>query len=231
MFMPIIPPITFDIPKDYVLSYRGANISGTTAIDDAGNYDGTLVNGVTTRTGPDGVNNAFSFDGTNDYINTGYKTNGGDYTISAWIYHDTNNTQDAVYAEVNASNNSYGAYLNTLDGIIYAGHYNGLGSSPGNNNVIIEEPSPGTGVWYHIALVRKNNDVNELYVDGLLVGTESTGNNTTASSFTGKIGGNPDYTGGGGGTLRAFDGGIDLFRIYDRALSAGEIGRLANEVS
>src|SRR3990167_5402647 len=74
-----------DITNGLVSHYKLDETSGTTATDSAGTNTGT-INGATPTTGK--INNALSFDGTNDYVNAGNPASLTDInvkTISAWI--------------------------------------------------------------------------------------------------------------------------------------------------
>ena len=78
--------------------------------------------------------------------------------------------------------------------------------------------SVNDGLWHHGAVVHFGVDDYNMYVDGVL---ENNGQMTTAVVKNG-IG----YIGIGGGT-EYFNGSIDEVRIYNRALSAGEVALLA----
>ncbi len=73
------------------------------------------------------------------------------------------------------------------------------------------------GQWHHVGFTYDGNDLN-LYVDGSLVDTDSTGSPVTFAY------GNAYYL---GGFANSFDGKIDDFRYYSRALDAGEVATLA----
>ena len=83
------------------------------------------------------------------------------------------------------------------------------------------------GTWKHLAVVVGSN-VGTLYVDGIAVGTNSgmtlhPGDlQETANNWIGRsqFSGTPQFD-------PYFDGQIDDFRVYDRALSAAEIATLA----
>ncbi|MGJ8697925.1 MAG: LamG domain-containing protein [Verrucomicrobiaceae bacterium] len=81
-------------------------------------------------------------------------------------------------------------------------------------------PASGSGIWHNIVLSAVHGGDANFYVDGLLEGTASgvnigqSGDNTNMLM----IGGNPDRAG------REFHGLIDDVAIWDRALSASEVG-------
>ena len=77
-----------DITTGLIGHWKFDEISGTTATDSSGNNNnGTLTNGPTWTTGK--INNALSFDGTDDYVNAGNPPSlnlTSSFTLSAWVY-------------------------------------------------------------------------------------------------------------------------------------------------
>ena len=208
------------IPSDYDLFYTMDSVTGTTLEDETGNYDGTIVNGATQVSGH--IGQALNFDGSNDYVNSTYKTNGGSYSIACWVYRDTRTTQDAIYTETDTTTNSYGAYMVMrvdLDEVLVGHFKNAAGFDSQSVSIPLAE-------WFHIVFVRINNVSHEVFINGASVGSVSCADITNTSTFTGKLGGNPDYN---QPALRPLDGKIDQFRIYDYALSESEILAIYNE--
>jgi len=97
----------------------------------------------------------------------------------------------------------------------------------------LSDPDPATEDWsfYVVTIDRSGSAASlKLYKDGLVVNEddlEGLGPDVlpTASPFI--VGARANYTGGGGGN--DFQGVLDDIRIYDRALSAGEVRALFNE--
>ena len=79
--------------------------SGTTASDSAGTYSGTLTNGPVWTTGK--INNALSFDGTDDYVTagTGPTLANQSFTVSAWAKRNTTGTDDWLFTQGSAATN------------------------------------------------------------------------------------------------------------------------------
>ncbi len=75
---------------------------------------------------------------------------------------------------------------------------------------------------WHFVVGTYDGSISRLYIDGSLVASDVHGI-TIFHSRNVLIGGRPDWT---TGVARYFDGLIDEVRIYDRALSGGEIGEL-----
>jgi hypothetical protein len=96
----------------------------------------------------------------------------------------------------------------------------------GNPNDLSSGVTPTTGAWTHVAVVSDTSASNqyEIFVDGT---SEATGDlpDPGGVSDSNVIGGQPS------GDYRYFNGLIDEVRFYDRALSASEIGDLANNGS
>ncbi len=93
------------------------------------------------------------------------------------------------------------------------------GQSSTGTNVDAIGPAAVAGEWVHYAAIRKNNDALYVYINGVLGGS---------AAFT--TPGNPAVTswiGDEGGTANHFGGLLDDVRVYNKALSVGEIRILA----
>jgi hypothetical protein len=75
--------------------------------------------------------------------------------------------------------------------------------------------------FHHIAYVY-NGSILTMYLDGVAIGSETLDLNTTASTLC--VGGEVS----GSSCVRLFNGNIDEFRIYNRALTSGEIETFVN---
>jgi len=88
------------------------------------------------------------------------------------------------------------------------------------------------GEWHHVAAVLDNDgtpNVNEvrLYVDGVLDAASSAGDRTVDTMVWGA---SPEVgIGAWPGAGRCFEGVMDEVRVYERALSAEEVGVLAGQ--
>lgn len=208
------------------LWYKMTDISGTLVPDSAGTNDGSLTNGPTVVSGDLG-GSAVQFDGVDDYIDTGYKTSGGNYTISAWVNVNSLTNNGTIYGEVDSTSNSYGALLWFPSGVLTFGHFK---NTPGDYDsaAMASSFSSYLGQTVHICAVREDGVANRLYLNGTEVASEPCTSSTDAATFTGKIGGNPDFA--SQSPPRWLDGVVDRdFRIYDRALSAQEVADLYAE--
>jgi len=183
------------------------------AANNATNSGGTSVNDATRG-------NVLNLSGGASEQITGLFGKPANVTLSAWVNLTSAGTSGA---DVISLGDSVGIVLDNggrLDGFYYNG----------NNwpQTFYSGTLAGTG-WHHVAFTfDKTNQVVQLYLDGSLVGSQSTLTdsityNQGANTFIGKH--------GNGGTTWNFTGEIDDVRIYNRALTAQEIATLANDLS
>lgn len=209
-------------------TFDGNKLTTTTATDSspsAGN--GTLTNGPVPTLGK--IGQALNFDGTDDYVDGGissiFNFGSSDFTITLWVY------------PTNVTAGQYKALIGTHQGSNYA---NGRGWSivmnvdnggdlyfvAGNDTSTPWEIAYGINAglpinqWTHIIITRSGNSF-QWYKNGLAVAsgmtdTDSIGNATYNLQI------------GNTGNERYFTGSIDDVRIYNKALSAGEVGQLYN---
>ena len=207
-----------------------AYYTGDGTPDDAlGNYNGTWVNGTTYGTGK--INQGFSFDGVNDYVNLGdVLDNDGTQaqSVSFFVKLNTLNSQ-ALVVKMNNSipYNGWGVglYLNKI-------HYGFFNSVPSimaqteNNQVLT------TGVWYHVVATydgSKNASGIKVYIDGSL-GTQNIRSNSLGSNSSSSIGIKTTISSRNGGTI-PINGLIDEVGIWNRELTPTEVTELYNSGS
>jgi hypothetical protein len=192
------------------------------ALDSVGVRHGTPTNGAAFA--PGFVGEAFSFDGVNDRITptsdliTGVMDN---FTMEFWV--NPNSTRPTtVEANSGVSGTSAQRYA------IFPGHGGavgaGVGVSVGTNGISVFEhgsnfmPSPlvhhaAISGWTHVAVAYQAKQPR-LYVNGSLVRTGLTSTRQSVSPSAGV----------GGHAYGYFGGLIDEVSIYDRTLTANEIG-------
>jgi len=193
---------------------------GTTAVDASGNgHHGTLVNGPQWTTDP-----ALDFDGADDHVDVGtFDVSGSALTIAAWI-------QSRNLANCSSSDCRI---LSKATSTAEADHWFmlstiGSGSSAvlrfrlktdGTTSTLIA----GSGglpenTWVHAAAVYDGSTM-ALFLNGILVGSTPKSGSLSGNAGVGVwIGSNPPLA-----SSKPWDGLIDEVRIYDRALTAGEI--------
>jgi hypothetical protein len=188
--------------------------SGTTARDSSGfGNNGTLNNGPTWVTGR--IGDALDFDGTDDYVDCGDDESlniTGNITLSLWVNTDTvaSGTHRSYLLKGDTSyalkQNSWG----NIEFFVYIG---------GWQAVTLPADESFNGVWHHLAGTYDGSQI-KLYVDGILRDTKN---------YTGAIGTNTAIVsiGSDSGTRRYCDARIDDVRIYNRAITAMEVIKLA----
>ncbi len=201
--------------------------SGAIAYDSAGSNDGNVY-GATWTTGQ--IDGALVFDGNDDYVGLGTPASldnlpVDDVSITAWIYDEY----------------SSGSTWGTVAGCYY--YYRGwclrtYSNASGDRSLHFQVPhSPiwsecrsadgtiSTNTWHHVAAVwYAGTKTAKLYIDGTETAYQKTisgaGTYLSDGSREKEIGSIP-VSGGNAGHF--FKGTIDEVRIYDRALSAGDI--------
>jgi hypothetical protein len=192
--------------------------SGTTVYDSADSHDGTLVNGPVWTTGQ--IDGALSFDGADDYVDLGNSSGLKPplpVTISAWIKLNT------YGCPLSLDQPDYGIFCYADIVSAFRAFYcdgGGVGSSHrrGKTGTTVL----AAGRWYHVAaVIRDQTDMN-IYVDGADDGGtySGTGGDLAYSSGNSYIG---RYS------SQYFNGIIDDVRVYNRALTAEEIGQIYQE--
>ena len=181
-------------------------------------YDATTAVASTAATGHSGY--ALNCDGTNQYATIAKELTFGDnVTISAWVYSTDNTKQAMLYC--------FGAktWMNEKSGQtgkLAAGMEPGWGQTSGAyNNVVTDSAAIPQGRWVHVAVTYEGTTA-KLYRDGELVATKVLLNKP--SDYNGSY--TQNFIGRSATAWTAdpkFQGYIDDFKIYNRALSAAEI--------
>ena len=158
---------------------------------------------------------AYEFDGTDDFVNLGTDSglnllNGG--TVAMWV--NTDNITDRRFAG-KGSNGAWELLSETTDNKVK------FRVNDGSVKNVIGTTALSDGTWYHIAGVYdKSAGEIRLYVNGTLENT-TTGVGQIATINTATYLGRNE-----GGNY--YDGKIDDVGIWDRVLTATEIGKLVN---
>jgi hypothetical protein len=182
--------------------------SGTNAPDDSGNaYNGTLNGDAGWTTGQ--IGNAVDLDGSGDFVSVPLDIDPiSQISFACWAYPRTNGDR-AVFGN---SDDGFDRALTARFGqwCIFTG-----------NNFAYTSVDIVVDTWVHIALVFETDNIR-LYLDGELAwsnGAAGTGWNGASTFYIGSV---------SGGGESYFDGLIDDFRIYDGALTAGEVLALSS---
>jgi hypothetical protein len=165
-------------------------------------------------------NLALQFDGiANQVVITGYKgiLGAGNRTVAAWI--KTTNTGTLFYWGVPSNNGQkWAVRVQNSNGTL------GALRAECQGGYIVGNTDLRDGLWHHVACAFTNNSTSitnvKLYVDGLLQGV-SAQKDTTINTVA-----NGDVLIGCDNAPLYFSGVMDEVRIYNRALSAGEVASL-----
>lgn len=176
------------------------------------------MNGPTFIAGKFG--NAISLDGSNDYvsvINSDTLNFGtGDFTIAAWIKRQAIGAEDTILSKTATGSWTGGGkefFINGDDSRLSFGVFN-----------VDEVCSTGTivndGLWHHAAVsFNSQSSAVTFFIDGVAKGGGTLDMPADVGGHVVKIGGHP---------LHYFGGQLDEFRIFNRALSSGEVQSIMN---
>jgi O-glycosyl hydrolase len=210
------------------LAWYQADTAGTTLADSSGHgktaaMTGTLNSNYNFTSGIEGTALHLVSGGTPavEYASlpSGIVSGLNDFTISTWLNVDTLNTWSRIF--------DFGTGPNFTNVNMYlTPRANGTGgplrfaitTSGSGNEQRLDGPVLSAGTWYHVAITLSGN-TGTLYVNGAVAATNTSMTihpaslGTTTQNFLGKS----QYSDPG------FQGSIDDFRIYSRALSASEV--------
>ena len=189
-----------------VQSYPG---SGNTWYDLAGSLVGTLTGGATFSSADGG---SISFDGVDDYVDTGITTEldfvHTDATHEIWVNYDV------IENQVMGGHNSKRFYMGVTAATKFAWGIQSANNWDSGNAVV----SATAGVWYMLTSVADGTTARG-YFNGVNTGTTFTYTAGTSYNPSGYLIG-ALHNGGFEGGL---DGKVSIVKIYNRALTAAEI--------
>jgi len=168
------------------------------------------------------TNGAYLFDGTDDYLSAdvtdagGTRLSGGNLTLCAWVYPTSfagaGGNSDDVALSYGAGGNSVAIGFASNGGSIEIRGGSGVSATRGTD---FDSHEYGLNRWTHLC-ASDNSTGLHLFADGELIkSTAGTSSNIAASGFN--IG--RDVNGGSG----YFSGRVDDVKVYNRALSQGEV--------
>ena len=186
------------------------------ALDSSGNgNDGTLHNFVSPHGWVSGMfGQALSFDGSDDYVDCG--TNvviTTAITIEAWINPSAFTNYDAIVANFVWPTNPEGYSFRVMDNgkLVWRAVLSGNSAYSITSDSIME-----AGNWYHVVLTH-DASCTRLYINGILDKEDTPGGTIVNLGKSLKVGWDT-YA-----ADRVFNGTIDEVRIWDEALTAGQI--------
>ena len=204
-----LSPAHADPPTNGLVAYW--NFDDGTATDVTGNgHDGVILNGVWTA---GAVRNCLEFSGDGN-VTFAQIDLGSAWTVSLWM--QMSEYQNGANAILGNSGDEYIFEIPTGGPTPYAAT---AGGDPGDCNSHSSARTWDNGAWVHVCIVLANSQLR-YYFD------------TTDSSVDFSFGTRPmsiSAIAGHGATNCWYKGLIDEVRVYDRALSQGEIGQLYDE--
>ncbi len=189
------------------------------ANDSSGNgYNGTATD-VTYGNGRFG--NAGEFNGTSSYISTGINVSTTLMTsrsYSFWFKQNLNTNTSRIFGGANAGVTNNGMFrIREDNGTI---NYYSI-----NNGVYTWTTTLTNDVWTHVALT-DTGSLAKLYINGVEIASPSTSTFTTTTNTNLQIGRGRANS---GSITNYANGSIDQVRIFNSALSAGNVTSLYNE--
>lgn len=196
-------------------SYSG---TGSTWYDRSGNLNGGVVNNGTLVNGPSYSSiggGSIGFDGSNDYVTILNNTTVS-FTIGCWVnttatsFTGTNGYEGngIVWSDVSGVANDF--VLSILNN--KASWFTGDSGTTINSTTTIN-----TGSWFYITVVKNGtNSTKQLFINGTLESTGTSGTSLLTANPNIRIGGN---------TLdgKYFNGKIGQVKIYNKVLSTTEV--------
>ncbi len=211
--------------------------SGTSTTADASGNG--ITGNLTAIDSGDWVGGKYGFgldmDGSAEYIDMNDPSSGVldfvdgvDFTLSAWIYNDTVTTEDVIMCKKNIPTDSSAGYClmryaNANGGVICLYIADGTDTWEMCSSTTVTTAA----TWNHVVAVVNDNSPSEsnIYVNGLPTKTTTLGTMSNVDSLA--IG--EDFrigSYGSGSAGQPFDGRVDDTRVYNRALTAGEVRQL-----
>lgn len=192
-------------------------LSGGSVGDFSGNGNTGTATGTTIVNGK--INNGRGLSGTTEYINIGNGTSlqiTGDITIAAWVkLTDFAGAWHGVLSKTNSNLPASYDYYIPASGLVVLVRGNGSGAA---NASFAATGAISAGVWTHIAVTQSGTSVIH-YKNG-----NTNGSGTI--SITQADEGNDAFIATRGDLGLMLKGSMDEVRIYNRALTGGEINQL-----
>jgi len=209
----------------YEETSASATKSTTDIFDDGSGVALYELEGNANDTGKGAIDSGQSavFDGSSSKIQlpsgVSVATGNNDFTLSTWVYLDT---MPSNFASVITTQDNYYFYiLIASDGSVRT--YNQTVQVDSSSGVIT------TGQWYNIVATLDSTSGKNVYVNGTNVATST--NTSNCNSYPTGHNAVGYYSNNGSNFQYYLDGKIDQVRIYDTALSSGDVTNLYNESS
>ncbi|MFP4379967.1 MAG: LamG-like jellyroll fold domain-containing protein, partial [Candidatus Sumerlaeia bacterium] len=227
---PIGGTISEDVTASPLVHYDFDDNGGSTATDASGNgRDGSITGATWSGDTPDGSTSSLSFDGSGDLVEDAdaadYLDGLDAYTVTVWVKSNSDTNNAGIYRLTTGSGDSKNHLRYDVAGwggggtkVLKAGFETTTTSVQGES----ADNAMSTD-WQHIALSWSSGGEPKLYLDGQPFDWDTDANPFAPGTVDGVLSGVQTLLIGAGGQSETWDGWIDDFRIYDRALSASEV--------
>ena len=217
-------PVISQLPSGLLSYYKFEGNANDANANNAGTFQGGTPTQTTDRYGI--TNKAYTFNGTTNYISTANTyVNPTTFSVSVWF--KTTTTTGGVLSGFSSLQTGGGG---SRDRIIYMTGAGVLyfGVAPGSVKKYVNTTSSYNDGNWHMATATLGSGGMKLYVDGALAASDPTV--TTAESYTGywRIGHDDIATWPNEPSSHYFQGSLDDAVVYQRELSASEIGLVYN---
>ena len=203
--------------------------------DSVGSNNGTSPVGSVPTFTTGKVGQAFTFDGVNDYIQLPSNSLNftGDFSISGWAYFPTNYSgSSAMYILSNWNvpswyTNPNGYFLRAYGNeVTFTIFNNGTAYTVTYTYVFQNNAMPAS--WHHIVATRKGSSASKLYIDGVLVASNTSTINPTYLTTTNPTIGAINVPGNVGAYPAINGSKIDAVSVWNKTLTDDEITQLYN---
>lgn len=210
------------VQASLVAHWKFDETAGTTTVDSAGSFDGTLSGSASFVAGGISGNAIKLLNAGNSLVNMGNTVPGfttGNFTIVAWIKTTATNG-DAIFAGKHLAGQSSGYFLgvNAIGGTGGAANKAAFYPSGRGSNIPFSTTTVNDGTWHQVVGVYTAGGNAQVYVDGNLEGTRASpimAGNTVSFLIGGiTIGATPS---------NQYEGLVDDVQLYSNALSQSEI--------
>lgn len=207
--------------KKPVAHWKLDETTGTTAVDSENGHDGILTDGPVWEAAGE-IDGALDFDGVNDRIIVNHDSSlalTSALTMTAWVKNQDSSLSSTYRIISKEQSGQNDAYWMAISGTTI---YMGIGG-----NFFAASTTMTTNQWYHLAGTYDDTaDEVRIYLDGVLLSTQSTAAVLNANTANIQIGNNWQNS-------KPWNGLLDDVRLYDFALTTTEVGELisSGEVS
>ncbi|MCX6229932.1 MAG: CHRD domain-containing protein [Bacteroidetes bacterium] len=210
------------------------SFSGNANDESPNHYNGTVYNATLTSDRNANANSAYSFNGSNTYIDLGDQDNLnphlGSITVSAWAKKASLDQHARIFSKGTSGGIQTGYAL-----MFYGGGYPTpaavIFNANGHEHVLYSDNPINDLLWHHYAAVINRNGNINLYVDGVKQNnfidiSDHASIDIGVNTYNATIGASYSNYGSPGPVNEFFNGNIDEVAVYNRALSDNEVKTL-----